>query len=797
MQHENPGDRALDDRLKAIEARLARLERQAGLAPVEPARGIEPGALPQGAPAGFAAAESHAVGVMDSSRAPAAFVPPPGSMPAAPVAPPTAPARKAVALRAPQDRPARDPSLNWEQLIGGRWYLIGGALVVVIGVGLFLKYAYDQGWLGRLPAGMKCLLAAGFGAMLLGGAEVLRRRVNAWASVGLNAAGLGTLFAAAYAAGRVFALVNDATTFALLAGTWMLGLLIAWRTRLVTVAIISILGGYAAPFLIGGGGREWVLPIYWIMLLAVGVGAAAVGRGAFAVLRWITLAGTMLLGAIWIIGLARNWPMLSTSYLGAAWALAHLELILAARDRESADGGAPSRRRRGRIAVPASSSIGMTCWAAVLGVFIARHSTLYPDWMAPLALAGTALGLGVTLAGHLRFFVDAPATPGEKLGAGMMVQVAALLIGAIALGISGSAQVLMWLALGAAAVGGGRWTRSAGLAVYGVVLLTIGAARLLAWDSWRGPLAVPADNIHGLVVSPWMGLVLLAAGAWIAAAAFLAWRGPAQDDGSEPARDTPEQPARRAAALACSGVGVALALSSFIHAEARAEAVAFAWFGAACAFAAAGWFERRLGLVGHACWALVASCGAWSIAFAFDRWDTFRDPFVLHRGLILAVMLAPALRTCSRRAFSCGRAGAMIDSAPARIAGAAVGAVLLFAATSFEAARIAAATLEGDAARAVAVSVWWGVFALIVLAAGYVRGLSPVRLAALGLLAVAAVKAVVFDIGPTVSAGGRAISVLVLGLFMLGVGVAYAKLSRGAAKARDDAPLPAEREPPG
>jgi len=52
-----------------------------------------------------------------------------------------------------------------EQRIGTRWILIAGIITVIVGVGFFLKYAYDSGWIG--PTG-RVVIAAFSGTCRLG-----------------------------------------------------------------------------------------------------------------------------------------------------------------------------------------------------------------------------------------------------------------------------------------------------------------------------------------------------------------------------------------------------------------------------------------------------------------------------------------------------------------------------------------------------------------------------------------------------------------------------------------------------
>jgi uncharacterized membrane protein len=114
---------------------------------------------------------------------------------------------------------------------------------------------------------------------------------------------------------------------------------------------------------------------------------------------------------------------------------------------------------------------------------------------------------------------------------------------------------------------------------------------------------------------------------------------------------------------------------------------------------------------------------------------------------------------------------------------------LIFIATSFEVRRAALVLVEDGKAQKAALSIWWGVFGLALIAAGFWRRVPPVRHTGLALLAIATGKAIVFDL-VDVSQGWRVASFLGLGLMMLAVAVAYARvhatLERASAPSEPD-----------
>ena len=62
------------------------------------------------------------------------------------------------------EKPPRPP-LEWEQILGGNWLARIGVLALIVGVGFFLKYAFDNNWIG--PAA-RVILGVVAGLVMLG-----------------------------------------------------------------------------------------------------------------------------------------------------------------------------------------------------------------------------------------------------------------------------------------------------------------------------------------------------------------------------------------------------------------------------------------------------------------------------------------------------------------------------------------------------------------------------------------------------------------------------------------------------
>lgn len=448
-----------------------------------------------------------------------------------PFPPPGVTDEAAMGVRAVRADPKSGP-LSLERLIGGKFYLVAGSIVVVIGVGLFLKLGYDAGWFRMAPM-WKCLWGAAFGFALLGAGEVARRRVSVFASAGVSSAGMGALFAATYAAHGLYDLIGPMVAFALLAVVTAIGIGVSIRARLLSVTLLSLVGGYLAPFLLEARTpNPYVLPLHLMALLTVGLVLSAWREKPFRPLRSVVWWATLALGSFWLVFQASSRAELGVVFLAFVWIAVHMELMVSARRGDArvttpeAEGDAARRPLlEWHVVRPVGVSFSTSAWCALIGVFLLRWAPVLPDWFVPAGILCGAAALSMMLVGNLRLLRDAPSNDSERLGAGLVAQAGAMLIAVVALAFQGWLELSAWLAVGFAATAAAAWVRSKGLGVYGVVILCIALGRLVTYDAFvlRGTLT--GTNVMGLVVDRWTLLSALTALAWGSSTVFLATLG--------------------------------------------------------------------------------------------------------------------------------------------------------------------------------------------------------------------------------------------------------------------------------
>lgn len=642
-------------------------------------------------------------------------------------------------------------SASLERLVGGKLYLVLGGLVVVIGVGLFLKLAVERGWFTFSP-GLRCLSAAGLGFALVVAGDLARKRLSALVGAGLAATGIAVLMAAALASNALYGLTSPPVALGLVVLASVLGLVTALRNGSAALGVLSLLGAYVGLFPVYGfGDLPSLTPWYLLALLGMSLGLAWVRPVPFRRLRVASWWGTSLVGIVWWLGSGSESAALTLVFVTLVWCMVHAEMVLGSRR-------APERPRFMRTWDVGLSTVATTAWTVALETLAMRSSPALADldWLPALGVSAACGVLGIMLAGGLRAFVDPPKTDVERLGAAALVQSGGLLLVAIALGLSGGVIAAAWLALGLTAAACGRWLKSPSLFSYAWVVLLASVGRLVFWDGWLAPR--PTTIVLGLGVHLWTALMLMAAGMCFVAA----WLRMGVERGR----------AVRVQAIIATAFGLGCVCLSIVSRASSGSSVVMTWMLVALACVLLQSVIRRVALdvLGLGVVALATIHGVGVFGFQHD-WNRWTEPALLHPGLIAgligcaAIMLAWRL---SRGGRATGAWVALVTPLPALL--------LMLAVTSLEVARVAS-KLTGDATgQAAAVSIWWGVVALVLIVSGFALRRAMVRHAGLALLGLAAVKVLLVDLGE-VGPEWRVGSFLVVGLAMLGVSVVYARMN--------------------
>ncbi|MBV9673181.1 MAG: DUF2339 domain-containing protein [Verrucomicrobia bacterium] len=187
----------------------------------------------------------------------------------------------------------RNDTLFAERNVGRRWFLVVGSLTLVIGLGFFLKYAFDEQWIG--PA---VQITIGFiaGAVSLLLAHLCRQRRWMGLDIGMAAVGLGSLYLTSYAGFEIHHLLPLSLSLVLILLVTLFGGTLAsfWGSQ--TLAILSFTAGFLAPVLFDSEHVDhwFFLPYLVILTLAGQIVAYAKGwrqlYASSALLTWLSFA---------------------------------------------------------------------------------------------------------------------------------------------------------------------------------------------------------------------------------------------------------------------------------------------------------------------------------------------------------------------------------------------------------------------------------------------------------------------------------------------------------------------------
>lgn len=164
-------------------------------------------------------------------------------------------------------REAPKQRINYEKFIGENLINKIGIGILVLGIGIFVKYAIDQEWInenGRVLIGILC------GGILLGIAHYLRKSYKAFSSV-LLGGGIATLYFTIYIAFRFYEIFGQSTAFSLMVVITAFTVAFSLIYNRIEIAILGILGGFLSPFLVSQGDGNHIILFSYLLILNVGM----------------------------------------------------------------------------------------------------------------------------------------------------------------------------------------------------------------------------------------------------------------------------------------------------------------------------------------------------------------------------------------------------------------------------------------------------------------------------------------------------------------------------------------------
>ena len=389
-----------------------------------------------------------------------------------------------------------------ESRIGTEWLNRIGIIALLIGVTYFLKYAFENNWIG--PAGRVAIgLLAGI--LVVGWSEWFRGRGHAIFSYSLKAVGIGTLYLSLWAAFQVYHLVpSGAAFFAMFVVTAATGVM-ALSQEAQLLAAFALAGGFSTPLMVSSGENREVALFAYTALLDVAVLLLVIFR-PWRRLLWMGYAGTVLLYVAWYLDYYSRAQFATTAFFAAVFFLIYaVASVLARSSRLAPDSpGRSTQQVAGASISPAVLSL-VNAGVFFLQIYIMLEA-IEKTANAWVALVLAAFYIVLSRIQQKQYGDPDAAQTLRLLHLGLAVGFITVAIPIylnshwITMGWFVEAAVLLWIA---------TRLKLDLLTVFSVGALVLGVVRLLVWDNFEpGMVIFNARMATSTVAIAVMGLLV-------------------------------------------------------------------------------------------------------------------------------------------------------------------------------------------------------------------------------------------------------------------------------------------------
>lgn len=374
-----------------------------------------------------------------------------------------------------------------ESRIGAHWLNRIGIVTVLVGVSLFLKYAFEGKWVG--PQG-RISIGLLVGIAIITWSEWFRVRGYRIFSFSLKALGLGTMYLSLWAAFQLYSLISWTLAFAAMVTVTASTTVLALSQNAEILALFALIGGFATPVLLYTGQSRELQLFSYISLLNTATLVLA-WRRAWRRLLLASLLATMILYFGWYAVFYRR------SELALTFGFATVFFVIFA--------VAPLVQAVSRPDVPSGSSILLV--AASLNsaaYFVELYLVLLP--IDRMATAWCALCLGAVnafLGGFLHTKTITGGMASRRLGDVHFVLSTVFITLAIAIRLETLWISMGWFLEAAALVTIGFWRKSALVRWQALVLIAVTVAKVFFYDLWR------LEQEHRIISFFALGMLLL------------------------------------------------------------------------------------------------------------------------------------------------------------------------------------------------------------------------------------------------------------------------------------------------
>src|SRR5712664_2720864 len=264
----------LGDRLSALERRLQTLEKSLSSqqASSQESKQAPAQAVPTPPP------QPPTAATVPTSPPPPPFLPRP-SQPREVFPPPPVNVFAAPPLHS--SKPKSSSNLDLETLIGGRWLNRIGIVAIISAATFFLKYAFDNNWIG--PRG-RVAIGILLGAAMLPWSHWLLKRGYSYFSEGIAGLGAAVMYLSIWAGCQYYKLFSlDVGFIAMIVVTAGIAAVALGRNS-QRIALLSLFGGFLTPILVSQGKDAQIVLFSYLLTLGAGLLVIEMRRDW----RWLT-----------------------------------------------------------------------------------------------------------------------------------------------------------------------------------------------------------------------------------------------------------------------------------------------------------------------------------------------------------------------------------------------------------------------------------------------------------------------------------------------------------------------------
>lgn len=158
-------------------------------------------------------------------------------------------------------------NVNYEKFIGENLFGKIGILIFVIGVGFFVKYAIDKDWINEI---FRTILGFLTGAALLVVAARLQKKYRTFSSL-LAGGAFAVFYLTVAIAFHYYHLFSQTLAFIILVGVTVFMSVLSTIYDRRELAIISLVGGFLAPFIVSSGEGSYMVLFTYLSILNLGM----------------------------------------------------------------------------------------------------------------------------------------------------------------------------------------------------------------------------------------------------------------------------------------------------------------------------------------------------------------------------------------------------------------------------------------------------------------------------------------------------------------------------------------------